>query len=171
MFNSVLLDLIGDLHKAFPDDLQLSALHASAGTYLKFAPNTGISSFTSSFGTKPDKIAQKDDTIFVDFPSLGGIPVRGLWNLATPANKECIWAYIQHLQLISTLVAACPPDILAAAQQQAKVLESSLAGSNLQQLAENVLGPIMANPKLMEGLTQGLMGRAAPTQEEAAEKR
>lgn len=137
LFNNVLRALVKDLCRAFPKDDGIARINNKCGRLLSLSPGTAFDHFNRTLGTKADKIAARDDTIFQDYPELAGLDLRGIWQRAAPDNRRVIWEYLDQLVTACKMEQHIPPVLQSQADAAAATLQD--AGADVGDLMDSMM--------------------------------
>ena len=137
LFNNVLRALVKDLSRAFPKDDGIARIYNKCGRLLSLSPGLPLDHFNKTLGTRPEKIAARDDTIFQDFPELAGLDLRSIWQRATLDNRRVIWEYLDQMVSACTMEQHMPPVLKSQADIAAATLRG--AGTDVGALMDSMM--------------------------------
>lgn len=131
-FNSMLYQFVEELSHAFPHEAKLQACVTKLPMLTDANPKKAMDMFLQTFGPYAHKIAQQDDSLFTDVPTLCGyVDVDGLWVQADVATRDVIWQYLQTLHFMASTVSALPPGLLSSIESVAENCASKMEAGEM----------------------------------------
>jgi len=99
-FNKQLLNLLSELSKLYPSNLNLKSLKNSLFLLIKTTPNKAINIYYESVYIYKDKIMNENEEFFLCFDLKGTLIeefeyIKKVWETSSENNKKTIWTYFK----------------------------------------------------------------------------